>query len=53
MDSSFLHVAGDGAWPRNGTNDDAIYTLSVDGSGELILVLENAVLFDVIPAWGN
>lgn len=25
----------------------------IDGSGELILVLENAVLLDVIAAWGN
>lgn len=49
----FLHVAGEEFWPRNGTSDDAIYALAADGSGELMLVLENAVLLDVIAAWGN
>jgi len=49
----FLHVAGDAFWPRNGTSDDAIYALAADGNGELLLVLENAVLLDVIAAWGN
>ena len=49
----FLHVVGDEVWPRNGTSDDAIYALAADGSGELVLVLENAVLLDVIAAWGN
>lgn len=49
----FLHVAGDESWPRNGTSDDAIYALATDGSGDLQLVLENAVLLDVIPAWGT
>jgi Tol biopolymer transport system component len=49
----FLHVAGEEFWPRNGTNDDAIYALPADGSSDLQLVLENAVLLDVIPAWGT
>ena len=34
-----------------GTSDDAIYALPADGSGEPELVLENAVLLDVIPPW--
>jgi dipeptidyl aminopeptidase/acylaminoacyl peptidase len=49
----FLHVAGEEFWQRNGISDDAIYALAADGSGELLLVLENAVLLDVIAAWGN
>ncbi|MCB9009747.1 MAG: hypothetical protein H6656_20675 [Ardenticatenaceae bacterium] len=49
----FLHVAGEEAWPSNGTSDEAIYALPADGSGDLSLVLENAILLDVIPSWGN
>jgi Tol biopolymer transport system component len=47
----FLHVSGEESWPRHGTSDDAIYVLPADGSSELKLILENAVLLNVIPAW--
>lgn len=49
----FLHIADEEFWPRNGTSDDTIYSLSADGNGDLELVLENAVLLDVLPAWEN
>ena len=49
----FLHAAEEQWWPANGTRDDAIYTLPTNGSGDLELVLENAVLLDVIAAWSN